>query len=86
MSITSLSKHFVSWHVHIDLSTCQNVDMEIIWGHEMMRCMLLLMPLTCAQEESQYKCKWTKNLWNFNLVQWKAHCHSNFKNNHKWNH
>jgi hypothetical protein len=86
MSITFLSKHCVSWHVHIDLPTCQNVDMLIVWRHEMMGCMLLFMPLTCAQGESQYKCKWTKNLWNFNLVQWKPHCHSNFKNNHKCNH
>jgi hypothetical protein len=60
MSITFLSKHFVSWYVHTDLPTCQNVDMEIIWGHEMMGRMLLLMSLTCAQEDTQYKCKWTK--------------------------
>jgi len=54
--------------------------MKLVWGHEMMGCMLLLMPLTCAQGESQYKCKWTRT-----RVQWKAHCHSNFKNNHIWN-
>ncbi len=84
MFTTFLSKHFVSWHVHMDLPTCQNVDMKIVWGHETMECMLLLMLLTCAQGDSQYKCKWTK-IYEI-LFQWKAHCYSNFKNNHKWNH
>ncbi len=60
MFMTFLSKHVVSWHVHMDLPTCQNVGMEIVWGHEMVGCVLLLMPLTCAQGESQYKCKCTK--------------------------
>jgi hypothetical protein len=40
-----LSKHFVSWYGHMDLLTCQNINKEIDWGHEMMGCMLL-MPLT----------------------------------------
>jgi hypothetical protein len=44
----------------MDLPTCQNVDREIVWGHEMMGCMLLLMPIACAQRKSQHQCKWTK--------------------------
>ncbi len=46
---------------HMDLPTCQNIGKEIVWGHEMMGCMLLFLPLTCAQGKSQYQCKWTKN-------------------------
>jgi predicted Zn-dependent protease len=45
-----LFEDFVFWHGH----------MNIVWGHEMMGCMLLLMPLTSAQGKSQYQCKWTK--------------------------
>jgi hypothetical protein len=44
----------------MDLPTCQYIGKEIVWGHEMMGCMLLLMPLTCVQGKSQYQCKWTK--------------------------
>jgi hypothetical protein len=32
----------------MDLPTLQNIDKEIVWGHEMMECMLLLMPLACV--------------------------------------
>jgi len=52
---------FVFWYGHMDLPTCQNIGKEIVWGHEMMGCMLLLMLLTCAQGKSQYQCKWIKN-------------------------
>jgi hypothetical protein len=31
------SKHFVSWHGHMDLATCKNIDKEIVWG-EMIGC------------------------------------------------
>jgi len=41
----------------MDLPTCQNVDKEMVWGHEMMGCMLLLMPIACAQRKSQHQCK-----------------------------
>ncbi len=26
------------------------------------------------------------NLWNYNCVQWKSQCYSNFKDNHTWHH
>jgi len=39
-------KHFVSWHGHMDCSTCQNIHKEIVWGDEMMGSMLLFMSLT----------------------------------------
>jgi hypothetical protein len=42
-------KHFVSWYGHMDFPTFQNTGKEIVWGHEMTRCMLLLMPLVYAQ-------------------------------------
>jgi hypothetical protein len=42
-----LFEHLVSWHEHMDLSTCQNIGKEIVWEHEMMGCMLLLKPLAC---------------------------------------
>ncbi len=28
------SKHFVSWHGHMDFPTCQNIGNGIVWGHE----------------------------------------------------
>jgi len=56
--------------------------MKIVWGHEMMGCMLLTTyAIKLCTRESQYKCKWTKT-----CVQWKPpHCYSNLKNNHIWN-
>jgi hypothetical protein len=36
----------------MDFPTCQNIDKNIVWGHEMMGCMLLLMLLACAQGEA----------------------------------
>ncbi len=37
----------LTWtHVrYMDIPTLQNIDKEIVWGHEMMECILLLMPL-----------------------------------------
>jgi hypothetical protein len=36
----------------MDLPTCQNINKKVVWGHEMMGCMLLLMFLACAQGEA----------------------------------
>ncbi len=33
----------------MDFPTFQNIGKEIVWGREMTKCMLLLMPLVCAQ-------------------------------------
>jgi hypothetical protein len=41
-------KHFVYCYKHMDLLTCQNIDKEIFWGHEMMGCMILCITLTCV--------------------------------------
>jgi hypothetical protein len=59
------SKHFISWHGHMDFSTCQNIDKEILWRDEMMGSMLLLMSLASTQGKSQYQCKCIKTLVKF---------------------
>jgi hypothetical protein len=80
-----LSKHFVTWNGQVDLPTCQNVNKEIVWGHEMTRCMLLVMPIACAQRKSQHQCKWTET-YEILIVKWKTQYYLNCKDNHTWHH
>jgi len=37
-----LLEHLVSWHGYMDPPTHQNIGKEIVWGHDMMGCMLHL--------------------------------------------
>jgi len=44
----------------MDFPTFQNIDKEIIWGDEMIGCMLLLMSLTIYTRKTQYQCECIK--------------------------